>query len=55
MDDADGGERTGDGTAGAGIEDVTVAAAGDRQEIVGIAGRGKGVAGEGDDGGEGRR
>ena len=51
-DHADGGERRGNGFAGARIEDVAVATAGVREGIVGVAGGGEGLAGEIEDVGQ---
>ena len=44
-----GSKRVGDGVTGARVDDVTVAAAGDRREIVGVPRSGQGAAGEGND------
>lgn len=55
VDHADGGEGAGGRTAGARIDNVTVALSGEGREIAGVAGGGECLAGEGDDGGEGGR
>ena len=49
----DGRKPVGDGVTGARVDDVTVAVAGDRREIVGVPRSGQGATGEGNDPREG--